>query len=219
MNFNSSKVRYKPFIRWKLCSTQRNFNSSKVRYKRNKRIVNDCTKHKFQFLQGTVQTSIQKFFDTPITYFNSSKVRYKPGHVFFQKQPHKVFQFLQGTVQTRRLAVSHSWIRYISIPPRYGTNFFYYHSSLTNGFYFNSSKVRYKPMNLGRDSVSETSISIPPRYGTNTRTAIIFLSPNGISIPPRYGTNHHKAERTSDHKRISIPPRYGTNQGGVACFL
>jgi len=55
----------------------------------------------------------------------------------------KVFQFLQGTVQTVERCIT-----------------------LARSRYFNSSKVRYKPVPLGNNQWGE-GISIPPRYGTN----------------------------------------------------
>ena len=141
----------------------------------------------FQFLQGTVQTSIQGC-TCRIT---------------------KAFQFLQGTVQTGSDVAAVLGVSRISIPPRYGTNLLhkkYRCSHLLFQFlqgtvqthtrqvlkwvnqYFNSSKVRYKPVLLIA-SVVFFVISIPPRYGTNLLFQVCYRLLIGISIPPRYGTN------------------------------
>jgi len=126
-DFNSSKVRYKLNLSQTTITHREHFNSSKVRYKHTLINIGKVEPTKFQFLQGTVQTSSSSLeFVCRGSYFNSSKVRYKPC--------------------VKLLIASLTNVDFNSSKVRYKLKFSLKIAKQKK--YFNSSKVRYKPENL-----------------------------------------------------------------------
>jgi len=121
-----------------------------------------------------------------------------------------VFPFLIGTVRTKIRRGRSKTVRQVSIPHRYGKNFYPFVSVYgVHLFPFLIGTVRTRTAWMRCDTMP--LVSIPHRYGKNRLYTFYFISFSVVSIPHRYGKNRLYTFYFISFSVVSIPHRYGKN--------